>query len=312
MRFPAGELSDSVARLPIMELATAARVGAGSPPDAVFKDAFSVNRSSCFAFRRLLITISVLYFVCFAGTRSCNAGEWTDYRQVGRFFVRSEFPIDQHRGLASFLTDLGEHEADIVATLGLERSDELIVISLCDSRRSFVETIRSVAPEAVRRRAVYVRGEDAGHVYCYLHRDLIIDLRHELTHAILHSMLRFLPIWLDEGLAEYFEMPPEQRASGHPSQKRVALSAKIGLTWRPGLTRLEAKDSLTEIRHSHYREAWAWVHYLLHGPPEVTRLLQRYLLTIQAEQPPGPFSAHLKQLLPAPERALTAHLKSWK
>ncbi|MHC4875116.1 MAG: hypothetical protein ACYTGL_01380 [Planctomycetota bacterium] len=266
----------------------------------------------CLNRRNLLTALFALYLVCSASARTIQAGEWADYRQVGRFFVRSEFPIAQQPGLADFLRDLGEHEADIVATLGLDRSGELIVISLLESRRSFVDAMRSVAPEAIRQRAVYVRADDAGHVYCYLHRDLIVDLRHELTHAILHSMLPFLPIWLDEGLAEYFEVPPEQRASGHPSQKRVVLAAKIGLTWRPGLTRLEAKDSLNEIRLSHYREAWAWVHFLLHGPPEVTRLLQRYLLTIQAEQPPGPLSTHLRQILPNPERALTEHLKSWK
>ena len=35
------------------------------------------------------------------------------------------------------------------------------------------------------------------------------DLRHELTHALLHSVLKDVPLWLDEGLAGYFELPPE-------------------------------------------------------------------------------------------------------
>ena len=34
------------------------------------------------------------------------------------------------------------------------------------------------------------------------------DLRHELTHALLHGVLQDVPLWLDEGLAVYFELPP--------------------------------------------------------------------------------------------------------
>ncbi|GIT30210.1 MAG: hypothetical protein Ct9H300mP1_22560 [Planctomycetaceae bacterium] len=32
------------------------------------------------------------------------------------------------------------------------------------------------------------------------------DLRHEFTHGVLHSSLKRVPLWLDEGLAEYFEV----------------------------------------------------------------------------------------------------------
>lgn len=267
-------------------------------------------------FRRQVLRLLLLAVVSFAIVSLCDsvaaAGDWNDFRQAGRFLVRSEFPIDADRELSAFLQRADEHEADIVSTLGLESSREPIGVNLFASRREYLRMIRSVAPEATRRRAVFVSGDDGGQVYCYRHAELLTDLRHELTHAILHSMLPFLPLWLDEGLAEYFEMSPTERASGHPSQKRVALAAKFGLTWRPSLTRLEAKNDLSEISLGNYREAWAWVHFLLHGPPEVTRLLQRYLLTIQAEQPPGPFSAHLRQLVPNPEATLTAHLKSWK
>lgn len=262
--------------------------------------------------RCILLTLIFLYPALPPAARMAAAGDWVDYRQAGRFIIRSEFPLDADPELAAFLQSPDQHEADIVATLQLKPSQQTIVINLFASRREFLQTIREVAPEAAGRRAVFVRGDDAGHVYCYRHAELLTDLRHELTHAILHSMLPFLPLWLDEGLAEYFEAPPAERASGHPSQTRTSLSAKFGLTWRPKLTRLEAKNDLTDISLSNYREAWAWVHFLLHGPPEATNLLQRYLLMIQAEQPPGPLSAHLRQIIPNPEAALTAHLKSWK
>lgn len=261
---------------------------------------------------RSILPLAILLVSAFAPLSQTSAGDWIDFRQAGRVLVRSEFPIETVDGLADFLQHSDEHEADILATLNLKPSREPIVINLFANRREYLRAVRIVAPNAESRRAIFVATETGGQVFCYRHAKLVTDLRHELTHAILHSMLPFLPLWLDEGLAEYFETPRNERASGHPSQKRVALAAKFRVTWHPNLKKLEAKNDLSEVSLANYREAWAWVHFLLHGPPEATHLLQRYLLTIQAEQPPGPFSAHLRQIVPNPERSLTAHLKSWK
>lgn len=261
---------------------------------------------------RSILTLAVLFASALAPYSQAIAGDWIEFRQTGRILVRSEFPIATVDGLSDFLQRTDEHEADILATLNLKPSRDPIGISLFASRREYLRAVHDVAPNAASRRAVFVSNDSGGQVYCYRHAELVTDLRHELTHAILHSMLPFLPLWLDEGLAEYFETPRDERASGHPSQKRVALAAKFRVTWHPDLKKLEAKNDLSEVSLASYREAWAWVHFLLHGPPEATHLLQRYLLTIQAEQPPGPFSAHLRQIVPNPERSLTAHLKSWK
>ena len=37
-----------------------------------------------------------------------------------------------------------------------------------------------------------------------------------MTHAILNASLRYVPIWLDEGLAKYFETPRGDRATQNP------------------------------------------------------------------------------------------------
>lgn len=261
---------------------------------------------------RSILTVTLFFVSAFAPHSQAGAGDWIEFRQAGRVLVRSEFPLATVDGLSGFLQQTDEHEADILATLKLKPSREPIVINLFANRREYLRAIRDVALDAGSRRAIFVSTDSSGQVYCYQHTELVTDLRHELTHAILHSMLPFLPLWLDEGLAEYFETPRDERASGHPSQKRVALAAKFRVTWHPNLKKLEAKNDLSEVSLGNYREAWAWVHFLLHGPPEATHLLQRYLLTIQAEQPPGPFSAHLQQIIPNPERSLTTHLKSWK
>ena len=52
-------------------------------------------------------------------------------------------------------------------------------------------------------------------------RELAVDLRHETTHAVLHGLLPMVPLWLDEGLAEYFEAPEANRLQRHPHFKAV-------------------------------------------------------------------------------------------
>lgn len=243
-------------------------------------------------------------------------GDWIDFRQSGRFSIRSEIPIDRFQAIRSCLTSLKDHESDIIATLRLSRSAQPVLIYLLANRRSFQTEVGRVAPEAVRRKAVFIRGDEntdtPGRVYVYLHSGTVTDLRHEVTHAILHSTLPFLPLWMDEGLAEYFEAPQAERASGHVHQRSVKLSARLPLGRVSSLERLEQKQKLSAVSERDYRDAWAWTHFLLHGPENNQRLLTLYLQSIEAHTPPGPFSKQLQRVDPKAATRLTSHFKSWK
>lgn len=240
------------------------------------------------------------------------ADEWVDQYQLGRFYLRSQVPVNQNQSLTHFLSTLQDHESEVLSTLGLKPSTRPIVISVFASRRSYQRFIAGHAPEGSDRRALFVNAKTFGGVYAYVSPELLTDLRHETTHAILHATLPFLPLWMDEGLAEYFEVPRAARASQHPHHNPIKLAARFGLTWRPGLTRLESLQNLQEMSIKDYRESWAWVHFLLHGPDEATGLLKRYLAAIEAHSPPGPFSLHLRQFWPDYSRELKSHFRSWK
>src|SRR5438034_4869221 len=73
--------------------------------------------------------------------------------------------------------------------------------------------MRAKYPELPKRRAFFVAqprsvgGAEDLMVYTYWGERIQQDLRHELTHALLHSVLKDVPLWLDEGLAECYEMP---------------------------------------------------------------------------------------------------------
>ena len=59
-------------------------------------------------------------------------------------------------------------------------------------------------------------------VYTYSSPRLEEDLRHEATHALLRGGYGDLPLWLDEGLAEYFETPADTPDAQHEHLVKIA------------------------------------------------------------------------------------------
>ena len=117
-------------------------------------------------------------------------------------------------------------------------------------------------------------------------------------------------MWLDEGFAEYFEVPAKRRSAGNPhlrSVRRVML-----LRWRPSLAELEALDELDDMDASDYRDSWAWVHIMLHGPPGARQTLSNYLYDVWIGNPAGSLSQRLAAILPDPQRQLTQHFRDFQ
>jgi hypothetical protein len=133
------------------------------------------------------------------------------------------------------------------------------------------------------------------------------DLRHESTHALLHSVLREVPMWLDEGIAEFYELPTEAKGVNSTHVEMFRREIKAG-TFKPNLARLEALTKVSEMNSPEYREAWAWVHLMLRSTPEAKKVLRNYLTQLKTNPRPGSLAARLGEVFPSPEEALKAHL----
>ena len=129
------------------------------------------------------------------------------------------------------------------------------------------------------RPALFVKEGGLAGVYAYRHDALAVDLRHECTHALLHASLPMVPLWLDEGLAKYFEVPVEQRAFEHPYFGWLRWEMRLGMIRT--VSDLEQRRDLSEMGASEYRYSWAWVHFMLHGPEAAHTVLVRYLADIR-------------------------------
>lgn len=250
----------------------------------------------------------LLPLLCLILTRPAllNAATWPDEYQNGPFLFHADFPLAEHRALLDSLPHL---QAQLGYLLGIQPSHEPIYVFLFERRRTYEAYLKEHFPTAPVRKALFIKGRGPGMVFVYRGENFDVDLRHEATHAILNSALPVVPLWLDEGLAEYFEIPAERRRHGSPHLRHVRLAAWVGKV--PSLEDLEQRGQMNEMGRTEYRNAWAWVHFLLHGPPTARAELRRYLADIQALTPPGQLSQRLREQLPDLERRFAEHFRNW-
>jgi len=243
-----------------------------------------------------------------AAPAPCRGGSpGIDRRAVGTFVCRSEIPLAE---VAPLLAELEQLQIDLVQMLGIPRANEPIELLLFRSKRGYERYLSENLPGLTRRRAMYVKSGGPGRVYTYRSPRLETDVRHECTHGLLHAALPAVPLWLDEGLAEYCEVPREKRAFDNPYLSGLRWSLWIGRV--PRLEELEKKDKLENTDREDYRNAWAWVHFLLHGPPEGHEELLGFLSDLRTTTTPRPLSERLRDRMPNLEAKFTAHFNTWQ
>lgn len=235
--------------------------------------------------------------------------QWAHTCESGIFQVRAEFSLSDAAS-QRLLREIEQLQADVGNTLELDINSRPVQLNIFSGRWSYSRYVSARVPEGADRPALYVQGPDLGHVFVYRRWGFETDVRHECTHAVLHNSLPYVPLWLDEGFAEYFEVPSEDRPSDHPHLGSLKRALFFG--WRPQLQRLEGLREMSEMGSREYQESWAWVHFMLHGPAEVQTALVDYVDTIQRGEFAGPLSERLPTLNGrSPESQLIEHLRHW-
>jgi len=255
--------------------------------------------------RLALLPLAVIAFLIAAERKAVPA--WPDVRTVGPFVCHADFSLT---AIETLLEDLAELQRDLQQSLGIPSPREPIELYLFQEKASYNAFLARWYPKIPYRRALYLKTDGPGRVFAYRSREFEVDLRHECTHALLHASLPMVPLWLDEGLAEYFEIPRERRAHDNPYLASVRWNARLGLF--PSMGGLEKKGSISDMGQGEYRSAWAWVHFMLHGPPEAHDEVVRFLQDIGASTPPGSLSARLQRRLPETHRYFLSHFRTWK
>ena len=235
--------------------------------------------------------------------------KWTDTRQVGPFQIQATFPLAKYDTLFAELPDL---QRELIRTLGIRAATSPIYVYLFSNDNEYRVYIKAHFPQVPYRPALFVLEGGSPGVYTYEKPDLDIDLRHECTHALLHAALPVVPLWLDEGIAKYFEVPADERAFDHPyfDDLRWKWSLRLGMV--RSVESLEQRENLADMDAADYRYSWAWVHFMMHGPEAAHDTLVRYLASYQQSSPPERFSAMLENAVPNPTEKMIQHFKHWQ
>lgn len=225
--------------------------------------------------------------------------------RVGQSVFYADVPLDQHDPL---FRELGELPEQIQTELQLPPGDALVQVFLFESQEKYDAFLKARYPKFPNRRAYFIAEPRAGAgddllVFTWMSDNLRTDLRHELTHATLHGVLKGVPLWLDEGLAGYFELPPQ-----HDGVNVSHLEVLRRGPFQPDLARLEKLGQVSQMEKPEYREAWAWVHLMLRGEPAARAALLEYMQTLRTTATPGPILPKLREAIADPNQALAEHL----
>jgi hypothetical protein len=194
--------------------------------------------------------------------------------------------------------------------LQLPPSSTIIQVYLFEDKEHYERFMQIKHPDLPKRRAFFVAqprrlgGTEDLLVYTYWGDRIQQDLRHELTHALLHCVLKDVPLWLDEGLAEFFEVPPGW--DGINYQHVEQLRGKKAFD----LNRLEQLTDVQQMNPAEYRESWAWTHLMLRSTPQARQVLVSYLQELRGNPRPGPLRPRLEKVFLSLEGTLERHLNN--
>jgi len=222
----------------------------------------------------------------------------------GQLLVLSDFRLPPNHPL---IQDLDRLREQVSATLKLPVQRDSVVVYMFGSEPEYRRYIAAAYPGLPRRRAYFVASRKELAVYTFWGKRVQEDLRHEYTHGLLHASLKTVPLWLDEGLAEYFEV-----SASTPTPINTAdasrLRRSVAEGWHPDIQRLEQIEDFSQLRRVDYQESWAWVSYMLHGPPDVKQALLSYLHDLRDQPRPEALSRRLAAAEPGFRTKLLAYV----
>jgi len=209
--------------------------------------------------------------------------------QSDNFSLISDAPVDA----AALLTDLEAFSLAVADDLGLPAAEPLR-LNIIDDPKTFA----AITPGGITA-AIYLQSA-AGNDIVVGHRaepghllsnaldpaGLRLVLRHEVVHHILETRYaRKLPVWLNEGLAEYYATYAVG-ADGRPSfgqalpeQDRLSETS----TWLPMRTVIEnlakypdfhraSQEPPVRAQRIYYGQSWALAHFVMDQPEGLSRI----------------------------------------
>ena len=219
--------------------------------------------------------------------------------------IHTDFHLPRNHRL---IKELVSRRAEISDLLEIPTTDEPINVFLFDDQVHFEKFMTRSHPEFPFRRAFFVKSDTSLNVYAFWGPRVGEDLRHEITHGYLHAVVPNIPLWLDEGIAEYFEIGRGKGGLNGPHVYQLANSFRRG-DWVPDLKRLESLVSASELTQMDYAESWLWVHFLLSSDSQSRSIIRQQLNSLIETGLADPIMPVIESAIPNFETRLIMHLK---
>jgi hypothetical protein len=204
--------------------------------------------------------------------------------------------------------ELAASRDSITEALNLPVSDEPINIYLFKSEPEYRAFMAEQHPQLPDRRAFFVKSDTEMQIFAYWGDRVGEDLQHEVTHGYLHSVVPNIPLWLDEGLAEFFEVGRGQHGFNRSHILSLAQEFRKG-EWKPDLKRLESLSDAANLSQDEYAECWLWVHFLLESDNNQQTIVQDQLARLRMAGEAPPLSDFVEKEITAAHENVVAHLK---
>lgn len=187
-------------------------------------------------------------------------------------------------------------------------------LKLFDSKNQFNAYKRKVAPGLGTAGGFYISRINEATVYTGKNDQRMYDVtRHEATHAIVDAAFGNMPIWLNEGLSEYFELLSFKNGMTRlikPSNKHLSLLSRTNLPDLKHYFNIGNQQWYSESsKDKNYALGWSLVYFMMSSKQDKRFLA--YLLDHLAYNYCKPFSdmAYINQYYPG---GLTGFERNWK
>lgn len=222
------------------------------------------------------------------------------------FAIHSNLPSGPTAPLVSELEKL---RGEIFEKLKLPEQRDPVAVYLFADEESYRRYMRNTWPNLPPRRAYFVGTSRELAVYSFHGGNVKEDLRHEFTHGLLHACLETVPLWLDEGLAEYFEVEGPVAGSPHRGHLKTLQEARAN-GWNPSLYQLEQLSDFRRMSQRDYAESWGWVHFMLHTDEATRDVLLSYIGELKTQPIAAPLMPRLEKVTPTYYNGLISHVST--
>ena len=225
--------------------------------------------------RVLLLAASTLTFLILLTTATQASAEWRALR-TDHFQIIGDASAAQVREVALRFEQFREIVTRLnIAAAGLDRVSTLTIYVFKD-RKSFEPFMPRSDGRVVEAAGMFVEGPDTNYIAVRLDRadESFRSVFHEYTHLLLRRVFPDAPLWLHEGLAEYYSTlritGDRSALIGFPVAAHVRLLQKqsMPLTQMFAATdRSPEYTGETAARLLLYAESWALVHHAFQSKP---------------------------------------------